>query len=87
MPEVKLKKGTLTGAVEAFIAWDNDPEAREAYENLVNNWDSEIDPAPTTMAQVAFWAGVWYAKTHPEDVVIDENGSKKPDRPVAPTFV
>jgi len=87
MPQVKLKKGGLNEAVEAFLKWDNDPKAKEAYDNLLNVVDSEIDPGPGTMAQLTFWAGVWYAKTHPEDVEIDEDGAKKPERPLAPTFI
>jgi len=87
MPEIKLRKGTLNGAVEAFITWDNDAKAREAYENLLNIIDSEIDPGPGMMAQVTFWAGIWWAAKHPEDVIIDEDGSRKPERDVAPRFI
>lgn len=84
MPEIKLKKSTPNEVVEAFLTWDNDPEAKAAYSLLVEQTE---DSAASTMAQLCFWAGVWYAKTHPEEIELDEDGAKRPDRPLAPLFV
>lgn len=84
MPEIKLKKTTPNEVVEAFLSWDNDPKAKAAYSLLVEETE---DSAALTMAQLTFWAGIWYAKTHPEEVDLDEDGAKKTERPLAPTFI
>lgn len=82
MPQIALRRETVVGVVADFLKWDNDPRSREAFARLVD----ETDGSEGTMALLTFWAGVWYAKTHPEEVIV-EDGDARADRELAPRFV
>jgi len=87
MADVRLKKASASEAIKAFFDWDGDPRITEAYGNLFDLVEQAEEVPAGRLCEISFWAGVWYAKTHPEEVEINEDGSKKPTRPIAPTFV
>lgn len=64
--DVKLRKASLNEVIRLFLTWDNDAEATEVYNMLIE----EVDEPAGKVAEMCFWAGLWYAKTHPEEVEI-----------------
>jgi hypothetical protein len=74
LPDVILKKTTPAEVVRLFLEWDNDPEMREIFSALIEKAGEEAEH----LSEVSFWAGVWYAKSHPDDVEIRAEDAPDP---------
>ncbi len=67
--DIKLRSNPQIGAILDKYCEDIDVIPTEEGKRFFNNWNTKV---PAKLIRQAMFAGVYWAKKHPEDVIIEE---------------